>query len=773
MRSDTYFQRVAVGGFAALFGLVVTCTTALAQGTGTIAGTVEDRQNGQPIPGAAVVVDGTDVTTVANGVGRFEIGKVPAGQRTLLISAPGYLEFRVPNVIVSAGQTAVLAAELELTPNFMELVQVTATKSALSIGEVAAQATIVEREDIERKGDQTLTQAIGNTPGVFVSTQLGIFESVLMRGLPRQGNEFSNTLLLIDGVPQTNSGNDARVVALPINDASSVEVVRGPNSALYGRTAIGGAVNVLTAEPTATPEVAAAFTGGQHGMAKGVFSASGPVEQWGGFYVSAANERSGGYWVNRTTDDFVMGNTALYAKLRFVPDERSFGAISVNRVISENSTPTNEPVVDGRLLHEIEPGFKRFTNFNIPGRNYQQREGRVTFNYTRQLTPWARLVEVFGYRAVQLKFDEDGDFIGTPIDLATHTVTMYPFSQQQDEDVYYQEARIEFDGTTGSVTHGMTVGGSYERNEGQIASDFIFNDPDLFGFAIDYLNPVIPDRNEWQHFEGSRVYNLGISALFGQYMLEPAPRLLLTAGGRYDRLAMDVTRAGASLVAETFDAFSPKVSATVKLMDTGSAGPALNAYGAYSQSFLPPRRPSSLTPADVDLNLEPEDIANYEAGLKGSFLDNRLSVDAAVFRMIEDGVVLSRRVGPFFLPTNAGRRNYKGVETGVAMAFTPGVSAYVNSSIYRHRFGDFVIQSDDGDTALTGNRLRMSPDYIVNWGLSVTPIPNVDASVDVKHVSDVQGNDDNSFGLSSYTVVDAAVSVGRGPLRISSQHTTC
>jgi outer membrane receptor protein involved in Fe transport len=37
----------------------------------------------------------------------------------------------------------------------------------------------------------------------------------------------------------------------------------------------------------------------------------------------------------------------------------------------------------------------------------------------------------------------------------------------------------------------------------------------------------------------------------------------------------------------------------------------------------------------------------------------------------------------------------------------------------------------------------------------------------VKHVSDVQGNDDNSFGLSSYTVVDAAVSVGRGPLRIT------
>ena len=50
-------------------------------------------------------------------------------------------------------------------------------------------------------------------------------------------------------------GRDARVpradANLPIDDAGSIEVVRGPNSALYVRTAIGGAVNVRTGEPTA------------------------------------------------------------------------------------------------------------------------------------------------------------------------------------------------------------------------------------------------------------------------------------------------------------------------------------------------------------------------------------------------------------------------------------------------------------------------------------------------------------------------------------------
>jgi len=54
---------------------------------------------------------------------------------------------------------------------------------------------------------------------------------------------------------------------MTINDASNIEIVRGPNSALYGRTAIGGSVNVRTSDPTATPEFGVDLTGGQLGTA--------------------------------------------------------------------------------------------------------------------------------------------------------------------------------------------------------------------------------------------------------------------------------------------------------------------------------------------------------------------------------------------------------------------------------------------------------------------------------------------------------------------------
>jgi outer membrane receptor protein involved in Fe transport len=235
-------------------------------------------------------------------------------------------------------------------------------------------------------------------------------------------------------------GNEARVVALPINDATSIEVVRGPNSALYGRTAIGGSINVLTADPTAQPELKVDLTGGQFGTAKAVVAGSGPISGWGGYYVSLGKERSGGYWRNLVDDDFDMGNTALFGKLKFAPHACGFGSVTFNHVSSDNSTPTNEPVINGVLLHELDPEFGRFTSFNIPGPNYHQGETRFTFKYNHQLTNWARIVETFGYRAVQLKFIDDGDFIGEPYSLARQTVTMYPFSQQADEDIYYQEA---------------------------------------------------------------------------------------------------------------------------------------------------------------------------------------------------------------------------------------------------------------------------------------------------------------------------------------------
>jgi outer membrane receptor for ferrienterochelin and colicin len=135
--------------------------------------------------------------------------------------------------------------------------------------------------------------------------------------------------------------------------------------------------------------------------------------------------------------------------------------------------------------------------------------------------------------------------------------------------------------------------------------------------------------------------------------------------------------------------------------------------------------------------------------------------------MRRDGIVTTVRQGPFFLPTNAGKHKYRGVETALRWLASSKATTYLNASFYRNRFGDFVIESSGGDTVLTGNRLPISPDRVINGGATFSPVPFVDFSVDVKHVGTVQIDQRNTFQLDPYTLVDAAVTWRRGPLRVT------
>jgi len=138
--------------------------------------------------------------------------------------------------------------------------------------------------------------------------------------------------------------------------------------------------------------------------------------------------------------------------------------------------------------------------------------------------------------------------------------------------------------------------------------------------------------------------------------------------------------------------------------------------------------------------------------------------------MNEDGVVLSVRQGPFFVPTNSGQLRYKGVETGVRVAATPKVSLYVNASFYHNRFGTFVIEDEENpanDVSLTGNRLAISPDHVVNWGATITPTSSTNITFDVKHVGDTATDRENTFTVPAYTLFDLAGSWRRGPIRVT------
>ena len=196
-------------------------------------------------------------------------------------------------------------------------------------------------------------------------------------------------------------------------------------------------------------------------------------------------------------------------------------------------------------------------------------------------------------------------------------------------------------------------------------------------------------------------------------------------------------------------------------------GPSVNVYGAYSEAFRPPRVPSGLSVTPDEEQLDPEDIQNFECGLKASVLNDRLALEGGFFWMDRDGIVISIREGAFFRDANAGTHKHKGLELGATLAATDEVTVWANAAFYRNTFGDFVIEQAGSVTDLTGNRLNMSPEYLANWGVLYSPTPVVDLTLDVKHVSDVFVDIHNDFLFAPYTLVGAAVSWQAGPARFT------
>ena len=487
-------------------------------------------------------------------------------------------------------------------------------------------------------------------------------------------------------------------------------------------------------------------------------------------------------WSSSGNDGFYSGDsaydvdeTAVFAKFAITPDDRSEAWISVNSVTSDNSLPTSVPVVGGQPLSEIDTRFDLLSNINLATANFHQEELRLTANYTRDLGNGLALTNTASYRDIQYKFEESGDIIGAPFDLAASTLTMYPFSLQSDEKIFYEEARFTLQPSWGNLDDELLAGASFESNTGFRRGDLIYTDAVTFGMPIDFLDPTPPPRTDWEYFEfGGDEYRLRSYGLYSQYQIAPLPRLQLTAAGRFDRLDLknvETFSAGQPVSEETFDAFSPKFSALYSFLDqteTGSLGRVnLNLYVAYSEAFKPPRSPSGLNPPGEDANLDPENITNYEVGLKSSFPGRPGHPADHVF---PNGTGRDRRehaAGAVFLRQQRGKADFEGLELAAAWAPQPNLAFYGNVAFYKNRFGEFVIEGTGPDVVLTGNRLPAVPDRIFNLGGSYQPTDRLGFTLSTKYVSDRFSDQNNALLLDSYILSDASVSWSSEPVRFT------
>ena len=207
---------------------------------------VQVRGDGGPVPGAQVSAGGVSRTTDANGVATLE---PQAGSAEITVSKEGYVTV---TVAVPSGRGQPLVVNLERQPTHEEEVIVSATRTGKRVEDQPLRVEVVPGEEVQEKIMMTpgdVSMLLNETNGLRVQTTSPSLGGASVR---IQGLRGRYTQILADGLPlyggQTGS---IGLLQIPPMDLGQVEVIKGVASALYGMSAIGGVVNLVTRRPPA------------------------------------------------------------------------------------------------------------------------------------------------------------------------------------------------------------------------------------------------------------------------------------------------------------------------------------------------------------------------------------------------------------------------------------------------------------------------------------------------------------------------------------------
>jgi iron complex outermembrane receptor protein len=226
----------------------------LAAGLSSLAGTthaqhprgtvlVHVRHAAAPIAGAELRSEGVRSTSDARGTARLEL---PAGERSIAITRPGFADTTLV-LAVRPGQETTLTVELREKALEAEAIVVTATRSGRVVDEQPIRVDAVPQEEIQENqtiAPGNLTTLLSELPGVRVQESApGLGGAGLtIRGMPSR-----MTQVLVDGLPLFGAEPDAfSLLQMPPLDLARVEVVKGIASALYGGSALGGVLNLVS-----------------------------------------------------------------------------------------------------------------------------------------------------------------------------------------------------------------------------------------------------------------------------------------------------------------------------------------------------------------------------------------------------------------------------------------------------------------------------------------------------------------------------------------------
>jgi iron complex outermembrane receptor protein len=570
----------------------------------------------------------------------------------------------------------------------LEEVTITAQKRAERLQDVPVAVTAFSETMIENVGIDRPADFISLTPGVTLNeSQNAGNVAINIRGIGQVRNGNPPVAVLYDGVLQVSPNQFNQ----DLFDIERIEVLKGPQGALYGRNAIGGAMSIVTRQPTNDFEgqVRAGFGSGSEWRVGG--SASGALSpDKVQFRVSASHRDFGGVIDNPTLGNEVDGyqDTSFRGLLKFL--------------VSDALT------IDLRLAHsKAEGGAVYWVNTpegqanenegdpigNIPGENDRKlTEASVKLDFDMG---FATLTSISAYNKVDEVFYGDLDF--TPLNILDQF-------QELNVKAYSQELRL----TSGDEGPLRWIAGAYYLDTKRNLTTVAFAD---FGFFLGNPDGIL----ETALLNTQDDFKIKSWAVFGQADYDITDTFNLSLALRYDEEKTDQTplRPTRGVTRSvTFDKLQPKLTGTWKF------GEDKLAYATYSEGFRGGGLNNSNAPADIR-QFDAEVSKNFEIGFKSSYWNNRVTFNAALYTTdFDDQQVFILDISPAALGQlgrNIEKSELKGGELELMVRAASNLDLSLGLSIM-----DSEITQFDDDPTVVGNSTPQTPDHTINLGVQHT-----------------------------------------------------
>ncbi|BAZ70233.1 TonB-dependent receptor [Fischerella sp. NIES-4106] len=614
---------------------------------------------------------------------------------------------------------------------------VTAQKRSEDAQDVPLSLTVIPQQELEDAQINSFTDIANNTPNFsFFPTSSGAaeFNYYSMRGLSNFNFLASqdSVAFYIDDVPFDYGG----FLDLGLIDLQRVEVLRGPQSTLYGRSSPGGVVNVISRQPTDSPEMLFSASYGNYNSREVQLSLSNAV------IPDKLGFRFAGVYSGR---DGLVDNVFL------------------DRTVGERSQLVGRAQVLWTPTPEWNVSFNTYANYTDSGNpTFVPRNSDDPFKSEQTVDGHARVSS--DTQALKVNYDGTG-FQFTSITARRFTnqdnflgdnVPRRDFLRQIigiNSTVWSQEIRFQSPESADRLR--WLLGGYYESREFNANNDTLeYTETGAAAFGL-----FSPGRDRVIAEQFRNTY-----AVFGQLDYKPIEPLTLFAGLRYEasNISLDRQRVfeipnggvipsspelrGADLKS---DEWIPRFGLQYQF------NPNLMAYGTISKGY----RPSGFNyRADTEdtRRYGEEKSWTYEVGLKSSWLDNRLTANLSVFHTNVDGyqVLLTDDFGFFRNVANADV-NITGVEFELKATPVQGLDLIGSVGYVDSRFQDY--RNPFTGANFSDNRVPLSPEFTYNLAAQYRSPGGIFARLELRGYGTNYFDDANQIKQDPFALVNARI----------------